>query len=72
MHAGADSSSLMAQRVAINHLADSYMAFNTNYHDTGLFGVYATCDPKTQPVDDLVRPRLMPHLATALLTMHLL
>jgi hypothetical protein len=45
----------MAQRVAINGLADSYMAFNTNYHDTGLFGVYATCDPKKQPVDDLVR-----------------
>ena len=55
-HAGANSSSMMAQRVAINGLADSYMAFNTNYHDTGLFGVYATCNPKTQPADDLVRP----------------
>ena len=46
---------MMAQRVAINNLADSYMAFNTNYHDTGLFGFYATCDPKHQGVDDLVR-----------------
>lgn len=47
-------SSMLAQRVATNNLAHSYMAFNTNYHDTGLFGVYAVCDPKTQPVDDLV------------------
>ena len=49
-------SSIMAQRVAINKLAQSYMAFNTNYHDTGLFGVYAVSDPKHQAVDDLVRP----------------
>jgi hypothetical protein len=48
-------SSMMAQRVATNNLAHSYMAFNTNYHDTGLFGVYAVSDPKSQPVDDLVR-----------------
>ena len=47
-------SSMMAQRVAINNLADSYMAFNTNYHDTGLFGFYATADPSHQPIDDLV------------------
>ena len=47
-------SSIMAQRVAINKLAQSYMAFNTNYHDTGLFGVYATADPKHNAVDDLV------------------
>ena len=47
---------MMAQRVAINNLADSYMAFNTNYHDTGLFGFYATADPKHQAVDDLVCP----------------
>ncbi|CAK0746042.1 hypothetical protein CVIRNUC_001663 [Coccomyxa viridis] len=46
-------SSMMAQRVAINNLADSYMAFNTNYHDTGLFGFYATADPSHQPIDDL-------------------
>ena len=52
--AGSNCSSMMAQRVAINNLADSYMAFNTNYHDTGLFGFYATADPKHQAVDDLV------------------
>lgn len=52
--AGPYCSSMMAQRVAINNLADSYMAFNTNYHDTGLFGFYATADPSHQPIDDLV------------------
>jgi processing peptidase subunit beta len=57
-HVGAHCSSLMAQRVAINNLADSYMAFNTNYHDTGLFGFYATADPHHQAVDDLVRAML--------------
>jgi hypothetical protein len=30
--------------VAIEGLADSFMAFNTNYHDTGLFGVYGVTD----------------------------
>jgi mitochondrial-processing peptidase subunit beta len=29
------------QRVAINDIAESVMAFNTNYKDSGLFGVYA-------------------------------
>ena len=52
-------SSLMAQRVAINNLADSYMAFNTNYHDTGLWGIYAVCDPKKQAADDLVWAHLV-------------
>jgi hypothetical protein len=33
--AGADMGSKLAQRVAVNGLANSYMAFNTNYHDTG-------------------------------------
>ena len=33
--AGSDMGSKLAQRVAINGLAHSYMAFNTNYHDTG-------------------------------------
>eukprot|EP00884_Botryococcus_braunii_P002739 jgi/Botrbrau1/12466/Bobra.0169s0013.1 len=50
--AGANQSSILAQRVAINGLANSYMAFNTNYHDTGLFGVYATADVHA-PLDDL-------------------
>jgi len=31
----------MAQQVAANGLAESVMAFNTNYSDSGLFGVYA-------------------------------
>lgn len=34
-------SSELAQRVGINEIAESMMAFNTNYKDTGLFGVYA-------------------------------
>lgn len=34
-------SSDLTQRVAINEIAESIMAFNTNYKDTGLFGVYA-------------------------------
>lgn len=35
------NSSELAQRVGINEIAESMMAFNTNYKDTGLFGVYA-------------------------------
>ena len=42
--AGGHMSSKLAQRVAVNGLCNSYMAFNTNYHDTGLFGVYAVAD----------------------------
>lgn len=34
-------SSELVQRAAINDIAESVMAFNTNYKDTGLFGVYA-------------------------------
>lgn len=34
-------SSDLAQSVGINELAESMMSFNTNYKDTGLFGVYA-------------------------------
>ena len=33
--AGGESGSALAQTVAANNLADSFMAFNTNYHDTG-------------------------------------
>ena len=51
--AGNNMSSKLAQRVATNGLANSYMAFNTNYHDTGLFGVYAVCD-KDAPVSHLL------------------
>lgn len=35
------SSSELAQKVAISELAESIMTFNTNYKDTGLFGIYA-------------------------------
>ncbi|KAL5723097.1 mitochondrial processing peptidase [Ranunculus cassubicifolius] len=48
---GKHSGSELAQRVAINNLAENVMAFNTNYNDTGLFGVYATAKPDC--VDDL-------------------
>jgi processing peptidase subunit beta len=47
---GAHSSSELAQKLALNNIANSYMAFNTNYHDTGLFGVYVTAD-KDMPID---------------------
>jgi hypothetical protein len=52
--AGPNMSSMLAQRVAINKLANSFMAFNTNYQDSGLFGVYAVVG-KDQSVDDLAR-----------------
>ena len=38
--------------MAANNLCTSYQAFNTNYHDTGLFGIIATAD-KTAAIDDL-------------------
>ena len=50
--AGSAASTALAQRAAVNGFADSYMAFNTNYHDAGLFGVYCTADPH-KGVDDL-------------------
>ena len=50
--AGGAASPMLAQRASANGLCDSYMAFNTNYHDAGLFGVYAVADPGG-PVDDL-------------------
>lgn len=37
---GADGSTEISQRVASNDLCESYMSFNTNYHDSGLFGIY--------------------------------
>lgn len=46
-HAGSE----LVQRVAINEIAESIMAFNTNYKDTGLFGVYAVAKPDC--LDDL-------------------
>ncbi|CAA0830016.1 Probable mitochondrial-processing peptidase subunit beta [Striga hermonthica] len=41
----------LAQKIAINEIAESFMAFNTNYYDTGLFGVYAIAKPDC--LDDL-------------------
>ena len=51
--AGRNMGSKLTELVATNELANSIMAFNTNYHDTGLFGVYATADPKTSNLEDL-------------------
>ncbi|CAL1408564.1 unnamed protein product [Linum trigynum] len=48
---GKHMGSELAQRVGINELAESVMAFNTNYKDTGLFGVYAVAKP--EDLDDL-------------------
>lgn len=42
-------SSDLTQRVAINEIAESIMAFNTNYKDTGLFGVYAVAKVNLEP-----------------------
>ncbi|CAL5441912.1 unnamed protein product [Camellia sinensis] len=38
---GKHMGSELAQRVGINEIAENMMAFNTNYKDTSLFGVYA-------------------------------
>ncbi|KAM3314939.1 hypothetical protein ACQJBY_033605 [Aegilops geniculata] len=48
---GKHMGSELVQRVAINEIAESIMAFNTNYKDTGLFGVYAVA--KADCLDDL-------------------
>ncbi|MCO5604711.1 hypothetical protein L7F22_058881 [Adiantum nelumboides] len=41
----------LAQKVAANELCESYKAFNTNYSDAGLYGVYAIAKP--DKLDDL-------------------
>uniref|UniRef100_A0A383V9I9 mitochondrial processing peptidase n=1 Tax=Tetradesmus obliquus TaxID=3088 RepID=A0A383V9I9_TETOB len=41
---GKHAGSVLTQKIATDELADAFMAFNTNYHDTGLFGVYAVTD----------------------------
>uniref|UniRef100_A0A5B7CH96 mitochondrial processing peptidase n=1 Tax=Davidia involucrata TaxID=16924 RepID=A0A5B7CH96_DAVIN len=48
---GKHMGSELAQRVGINEIAESMMAFNTNYKDTGLFGIYAIAKPDC--LDDL-------------------
>lgn len=49
--AGSEAASPLVQPLAVNGLANSFMAFNTNYHDTGLFGVYAVADPDADHED---------------------
>ncbi|KAF5748935.1 mitochondrial-processing peptidase subunit beta [Tripterygium wilfordii] len=48
---GKHMGSELVQMVAINEVAESMMAFNTNYNDTGLFGIYAVAKPDC--LDDL-------------------
>ena len=48
---GVHMGSKMCQLVAGNHLAESVMGFNTNYTDTGLFGVYAVINDTDKMVD---------------------
>ncbi|KAK7304553.1 hypothetical protein VNO77_42434 [Canavalia gladiata] len=48
---GKHMGSELAQRVGIDEVAESMMAFNINYKDTGLFGVYAVA--KKDCLDDL-------------------
>lgn len=48
---GKHMGSELVQKIAINGVAESMMAFNTNYKDTGLFGVYAVAKP--EDLDDL-------------------
>lgn len=50
---GANGASRLAQVVAQNGLAQSFLSFNTSYMDTGLFGIYMVSD-KTSDLDDLV------------------
>nr|XP_043623758.1 probable mitochondrial-processing peptidase subunit beta, mitochondrial [Erigeron canadensis] len=49
--AGKHSGSQLVQMAAISELAETMMAFNMNYKDTGLFGVYAVA--KADCLDDL-------------------
>ncbi|EFJ12119.1 hypothetical protein SELMODRAFT_158279 [Selaginella moellendorffii] len=60
--AGKHMGSEMAQKVSANNIAESIMAFNTNYSDSGLFGVYAVAKPDV--LDDLawVITREMTHM----------
>lgn len=46
-HMGSD----LAQKIGIDEIAESMMSFNTNYKDTGLFGIYAVAKPDC--LDDL-------------------
>ncbi|XP_059449707.1 probable mitochondrial-processing peptidase subunit beta, mitochondrial [Corylus avellana] len=48
---GKHMGSELAQRIGINEIAETMISFNTNYKDTGLFGVYAVAKPDC--LDDL-------------------
>lgn len=58
---GRNSASKLAQKVAEEGLAHSYMTFNTCYKDTGLFGIYLVCpdnkldDAMWHTLDNFVR-----------------
>ncbi|CAO2166133.1 unnamed protein product [Urochloa humidicola] len=41
------SGSSLARGISNGNLAESLMAFNTNYRDTGIFGIYAIAQPGT-------------------------
>ncbi|KAG0485061.1 hypothetical protein HPP92_009140 [Vanilla planifolia] len=43
------SGSELARKVSMNGMAESMMAFNTNYRDIGLFGIYCTTRPDCLP-----------------------
>ncbi|KAF3328357.1 putative mitochondrial-processing peptidase subunit beta [Carex littledalei] len=45
MAVGNCTGSGLARRISTSNLAESIMAFSTNYSDTGLFGVYCTAHP---------------------------
>ena len=47
----ANAASPLAQSLHANELANSFMAFNTNYADAGLFGIHVSSDAKDQ-LDD--------------------
>ncbi|KAJ1903698.1 Mitochondrial-processing peptidase subunit beta [Coemansia sp. IMI 209127] len=46
-------SSRLSQVVSKHHLANSFMSFNTSYHDTGLWGIYMVSE-NILNLDDLV------------------
>jgi processing peptidase subunit beta len=49
---GVNLGSPLAQRLAVNQLVSSYMAFNTNYNDCGLFGIHAVAED-AEHLDDM-------------------
>ena len=59
---GVDSGSTLASTLAANELVDSFSAFNSNYNDAGLFGLYAVSS-NTAHLDDMAWV-LMKHFAT--------